>query len=184
MGLAGPGGVPFGGSGVVFPVGDHGPALVQIAAAKAICARCPVIAACLSFALESVTDGVAGGLIVKERRGLRSPRRRVSSSTVAGPAGASGRLPAGVDELVVTRLVAGERVSGASRQELAHAAVGLALAGRARWIGTRLGVGDRQVYRWLTRHRAGTPLVPTEGRVGGRQSPSVEKTCEHHGGTR
>jgi transposase-like protein len=64
----------------------------------------------------------------------------------------------------VTRLMAGERVSGASREELAQAAVGLYLAGHGcRWIGTRLGVGDRQVYRWLERHRAGKPMVPRAG---------------------
>jgi WhiB family transcriptional regulator, redox-sensing transcriptional regulator len=178
-----------------FPVGDDGPALVQIAAAKAVCAGCPVVAECLSFALVAVPEGVAGGLTVEERRGLRGQRRRVSGPTVAGAAGHSGRVPAGVDELVVTRLVAGEGVAGATRQELAHAAVALHLAGHGcGWIGTRLGVGDRQVYRWVARHRAGTPLVLTEGRVGGRQSPSVDslcagarartRSCGRHGGTR
>jgi WhiB family redox-sensing transcriptional regulator len=178
-----------------FPVGDDGPALVQIATAKAICARCPVIAECLSFALVAVPEGIAGGLTVEERRGLRAQRRRVSGPTVAGAAGHSGGLPAGVDELVVTRLVAGEGVSGASRLELAHAAVGLALAGRGcGWIGTRLGVGERQVYRWVARYRAGRSLVVVEGRSGGRESSSVgtpcagawagARACGHHGGTR
>jgi WhiB family redox-sensing transcriptional regulator len=178
-----------------FPVGDDGPALVRIAAAKAICARCPVVAECLSFALVAVPDGIAGGLTVEERRGLRAQRRRVSGPTVAGAAGHSGRVPAGVDELVVTRLVAGEGVSGATRQELAHAAVGLHLAGHGcGWIGTRLGVGDRQVYRWVARHRAGTSLVVVEGRPGGWESSSVDtpcagararaRACGHHGRTR
>jgi WhiB family redox-sensing transcriptional regulator len=172
-----------------FPVGDDGPALVQIAAAKAICARCPVVAECLSFALVAVPEGIAGGLTVEERRGLRDQRRRVSGATVAG----AGRLPAGVDELVVTRLVAGEGVSGATRRELAHAAVRLRLAGHGcGWIGTRLGVGDRQVYRWVARYRAGIPLVVAEGCPGGRESSSVDtpcagaraRACGHHGGTR
>jgi WhiB family redox-sensing transcriptional regulator len=178
-----------------FPVGNDGPALVGIAAAKAVCARCPVVAECLSFALVAVPEGIAGGLTVEERRGLRAQRRRVSGPTVAGAERSSGRLPAGVDELVVTRLVAGEGVAGATRQELAHAAVGLALAGHGcGWIGTRLGVGDRQVYRWVARHRAGRPLVVAEGRPGGRESSSVgtpcagarahARACGHHGGTR
>jgi transposase-like protein len=69
--------------------------------------------------------------------------------------------------VVVTRLMAGERVP-VSRQELAQAAVGLYLVGHGcRWIGTRLGVGDRQVYRWLERHRAGRPMV---GQVGRRRA--------------
>jgi WhiB family redox-sensing transcriptional regulator len=176
-----------------FPVGDDGPALVQIAAAKAVCARCPVVAECLSFALVAVPEGIAGGLTVEERRGLRAQRRRVSGPTVAGAAGHSGRVPAGVDELVVTRLVAGEGVAGATRQELAQAAVGLHLAGHGcGWIGTRLGVGDRQVYRWMARYRAGIPLAVVEGCPGGRESSSVDtpcagaraRACGHHGGTR
>jgi WhiB family redox-sensing transcriptional regulator len=143
-----------------FPVGDDGPALAQIAQAKAICARCPVVKECLSFALMAMPEGVAGGLTVEERRGLRNQRHRVPGSTVAGAAGSPRRLPDGVDGQVVASLMAGERVSGASRQELAQAAVGLHLAGHgAGWIGTRLGVGDRQVHRWLQRYRTGTPLT-------------------------
>jgi WhiB family redox-sensing transcriptional regulator len=139
-----------------FPVGDDGPALRQVAQARAVCARCPVVAECLSFALVALSEGVAGGLTVEERRN----RGRTSRSPAASAAKPFGRLPAGVDELVVTRLTAGERVPGASRQELVQAAVGLHLAGHGcRWIGTRLGVGDRQVYRWLQRHRAGKPMI-------------------------
>jgi transposase len=65
----------------------------------------------------------------------------------------------------VASLVAGHRVSGASPLESALAAVRLHLAGhKAVWIATRLGVGDRQVYRWLERYRAGKPLVPAKSR--------------------
>jgi WhiB family redox-sensing transcriptional regulator len=144
-----------------FPVGDDGPALAQVAAAKAVCARCPVVAECLSFAMVVLPEGVAGGLTVQERRTRRRASRTAAS---AAGEGSSRRLPGGVDELVVTRLMAGERVP-ASRQELAQAAVGLHLAGHGcRWIGTRLGVADRQVYRWLERHRAGKPMVARAGR--------------------
>jgi WhiB family redox-sensing transcriptional regulator len=148
-----------------FPVGDDGPALAQITEAKAICARCPVVTECLSFALVAVPEGVAGGLTVEERRGLRSQRRRVPGSTVAGAAGSSRRLPDGVDGQVVASLMAGERVSGSSRQELARGAIGLHLAAHgARWIGTRPSVGDRQVHRWLARYRAGTLLTSPRDR--------------------
>ncbi|MGH3857434.1 MAG: WhiB family transcriptional regulator, partial [Pseudonocardiaceae bacterium] len=58
------------------PVGDDGPALVQIAAAKAVCARCPVIADCLFFALVALPEGVAGGLTAEERGQLRRRRRQ------------------------------------------------------------------------------------------------------------
>ena len=36
-----------------FPVGNSGPALLQIAEAKAVCQRCPVTSECLSWALET-----------------------------------------------------------------------------------------------------------------------------------
>jgi len=55
-----------------FPIGNSGPALTQIEEAKAVCNRCPVIDACLGFALENgMTAGVWGGLTEDERRALR-----------------------------------------------------------------------------------------------------------------
>ncbi len=43
--------------------------------AKAICARCPVMADCLSFALQARMEfGVWGGMTWKERKGLLGPR--------------------------------------------------------------------------------------------------------------
>lgn len=54
-----------------FPIGAAGPALVQIARAKQVCARCPVRAACLRFALVTGQDyGIWGGLTEDERRQL------------------------------------------------------------------------------------------------------------------
>lgn len=60
-----------------FPVGDDGPGVVQVAAAKAVCGRCPVRGPCLAFALVALSDGVAGGLTAAQRRQLRAQRRRV-----------------------------------------------------------------------------------------------------------
>jgi len=46
-----------------FPIGNTGPALIQIDEAKAVCRRCPVVDECLLWALESGQDaGVWGGL--------------------------------------------------------------------------------------------------------------------------
>jgi WhiB family redox-sensing transcriptional regulator len=56
-----------------FPIAPLGPALRQIAQAKAICARCPVRSECLQFALTThQVHGVWGGTSEEERRMLRS----------------------------------------------------------------------------------------------------------------
>lgn len=76
------------GSGVdpelFFPVATDtaGPVYdAQVAAAKAVCARCPVVAECLAEALAGIPDGIAGGLTEVERRALtRRPRRAVSAA--------------------------------------------------------------------------------------------------------
>lgn len=60
-----------------FPNGTTGDAEPQIRAAKSVCARCPVRAECLEFALSSRQDfGVWGGLTEEERRSLRRARQR------------------------------------------------------------------------------------------------------------
>lgn len=60
-----------------FPVGNTGPALLQIEEAKAVCHRCEVIEACLKLAIESGRDaGVFGGLSDDERRALKRREAR------------------------------------------------------------------------------------------------------------
>jgi len=52
-----------------FPVGNTGPALLQIEQAKEVCRRCDVVDACLQWALETGQDaGVCGGMSEDERR--------------------------------------------------------------------------------------------------------------------
>lgn len=66
-----------------FPIGTSGPALFQVAEAKAVCARCPVRTRCLAEALETGQDyGVWGGLSENERRSLkrRDARTRAQSA--------------------------------------------------------------------------------------------------------
>jgi WhiB family transcriptional regulator, redox-sensing transcriptional regulator len=51
---------------------------VDYRAAKKICARCPVVDACLDYALElNIAYGVFGGLTERERRAVR--RRRTAA---------------------------------------------------------------------------------------------------------
>ena len=55
-----------------FPIGVTGPAVPQIAAAKAVCARCDVQSTCLDFAIVTNQEyGVWGGTSEEERRLLR-----------------------------------------------------------------------------------------------------------------
>lgn len=59
-----------------FPEGQGGSTNSQAAAAKAVCAGCPVREPCLEYALiVAMKDGVWGGLSVKERQAEK--RRRV-----------------------------------------------------------------------------------------------------------
>lgn len=65
-----------------FPIGTAGPAAVQAEQAKVVCRRCPVVADCLTWALETGQDaGVWGATSEDERRQLarRSARVRVHS---------------------------------------------------------------------------------------------------------
>jgi len=65
-----------------FPIGNTGPALLQIEEAKAVCRRCEVVEACLKLAIESGKDaGVFGGLSEDERRALK---RRTARARRAG----------------------------------------------------------------------------------------------------
>ncbi len=60
-----------------FPVAEAGPHYdAQAAAAKAVCAGCPVVAECLAEALARIPYGVAGGLTEGERRALRRRDRQ------------------------------------------------------------------------------------------------------------
>jgi WhiB family redox-sensing transcriptional regulator len=55
-----------------FPVGTTGPALEQIASAKAVCGTCDVKEPCLEFAVGTNQDsGVWGGTSEEERRQIR-----------------------------------------------------------------------------------------------------------------
>src|SRR5689334_9133636 len=60
-----------------FPIGNTGPALLQIEEAKAVCRRCEVMDTCLRWALETGQDaGVWGGLSEDERRALKRRNAR------------------------------------------------------------------------------------------------------------
>lgn len=67
-----------------FPVGTSGPALLQVAAAKAVCHSCPVAGDCLHWALTTgQADGVWGGMSEEERRAFKRRGGRVRLHTRA-----------------------------------------------------------------------------------------------------
>ena len=76
-----------------FPISYSGPALRQVARAKAICAGCPIQQECLSYALAAGSiQGVWGGMTEEERR-LLLRRKRRARVRGAQHAGARRRVP-------------------------------------------------------------------------------------------
>ena len=64
-----------------FPVGNTGPALLQIEEAKAVCRTCEVMDTCLKWAMESGQDsGVWGGMSEDERRAMKRRAARARRS--------------------------------------------------------------------------------------------------------
>jgi hypothetical protein len=145
-----------------FPAAEVGPAYdEQVAAAKAICAGCPVRPACLEFALTALAHGIAGGLTADERRALRS----------AGPY---------VDAM--------GRPIGASRDETA--AVGraqVATGRRGRVVEHEFGASRRTVQRWAAQARAARQRERDagEGSRGGNRAPlQISQQHNTQAGTR
>jgi WhiB family redox-sensing transcriptional regulator len=69
-----------------FPIGNTGPALLQIRDAKAVCNRCPVIIDCGRWAYETSQDtGVWGGMSEDERRALKRKAARQRAATTPEP---------------------------------------------------------------------------------------------------
>ncbi|MFH8293239.1 WhiB family transcriptional regulator [Streptomyces sp. NPDC018059] len=70
-----------------FPVGTTGPAIRDLAAAKRVCARCPVSGECLAWALRTgQAAGVWGGTCEEERAALRGETRRARRGATANAA--------------------------------------------------------------------------------------------------
>ncbi len=73
-----------------FPIAATGPALAQVIAAKAVCFRCAVRAACLSYALATGQAGIWGGTTQEERHAMR----RSARTRIQGASSAAARVPA------------------------------------------------------------------------------------------
>jgi WhiB family transcriptional regulator, redox-sensing transcriptional regulator len=70
---------------IFFPLGETGPSAGEIAAAKAVCARCPVAAQCLDWAIRAGEPaGIWGGTTPEERRLSRSRLARAGQGADRG----------------------------------------------------------------------------------------------------
>lgn len=76
-----------------FPSAGAGPEYeAQVAAAKAVCTGCPVLAECRAWALHELAYGIAGGMTEDERRQHRAGRRGRSVCRVPSrPVGATSK---------------------------------------------------------------------------------------------
>jgi WhiB family transcriptional regulator, redox-sensing transcriptional regulator len=85
-----------------FPIGQGAAYELQVAEAKAVCARCPVRARCLQDALDrGIDDGVFGGLDADERRALK--RRPGRQRRPAQPPSATGEHGVPLDGVSLAR---------------------------------------------------------------------------------
>ncbi len=67
-----------------FPIGNTGPALLQIEEAKSVCRTCPVMETCLAWAMKHGVDaGVWGGLSEDERRAMKRRAARNRARSIA-----------------------------------------------------------------------------------------------------
>ncbi len=67
------------------PIAAAGPALAQVTGAKAVCFRCAVRTACLSYALATLQAGIWGGTTQAERHAIRQRSRYPALSRSPGP---------------------------------------------------------------------------------------------------
>jgi WhiB family redox-sensing transcriptional regulator len=111
-----------------FPIGISPTALQQAEEARAVCQSCPLVEACLEWALETREPfGVFGGMTADERRDLRpSP-----ASAVPGQGSPSAaRCWDAEDDIRLWRS------QGVSQREMAD----------------RLGIGKSVLSRWIKRY--------------------------------
>jgi Transcription factor WhiB len=130
-----------------FPAAERGPVrAVQVAAAKAVCAGCPVRTECLAEALARIPYGIAGGLTENERRRLRTHDSHVRQ--------APGRdeLPAEAAEA----LADGPGRGWTARQRAAVGRVLLAAGCPTPQVAQACGVTERTVHRWAAHRCAAT----------------------------
>ncbi|MGH3614103.1 MAG: WhiB family transcriptional regulator [Pseudonocardia sp.] len=133
----------------------------QVSIAKTVCAGCPVLAECLTWAVAHQPDGIAGGMTEHERRAEQRRRR-------------DGRRAARLPQPGRSR-----RPVGGSRSEVAAAGRAALAAGRSvRDVAGEFLVSERTAGRWAAAIHtapAGTTVASgsdvAEGSAGGNRAP-------------
>ncbi|MCO1658892.1 WhiB family transcriptional regulator [Pseudonocardia sp. S2-4] len=125
-----------------FPSAESGTAYrEQVAAAKAVCARCQVVDECLAEALARIPYGIAGGLTEHERRRLAGQRGRSRRGAAVVP--------------VVVEVDVEEVVRVGRPAEVTSAGRALVAAGRPlREVARRCEVSMRTAQRWAAACRS------------------------------
>ncbi|NMH95419.1 WhiB family transcriptional regulator, partial [Pseudonocardia bannensis] len=140
-----------------FPAAERGALYeAQVAAAKGVCAGCPVRVRCLEYALAALSDGIAGGTTPDERSALR------------GRAGL-GEPAEGLVELMPP---GGQRDRTAAGRAAAAAGLGVTELMR------RFGVARGTAQRWCAgaRRVARTTSTTAAASVVGEGSPAATGT--------
>jgi hypothetical protein len=116
---------------VFFPAAVEGAEFeAQVSLAKSVCAGCPVRSECLSWALEGLPEGIAGGMTEHERRQEKTRRcgaRRQCGQAAVPPVGGSRKEVAAAGRaaiaagLSVREAAAQFRVSERTAARWAHA---------------------------------------------------------------
>jgi transposase-like protein len=150
---------------IFFPASEPGGPVyeAQVAAAKAVCAGCPVRAECLEWAAD-LPYGIAGGMTEDERR-----RHRAGTAGRRRSCGGPRRPQAG------------------TRAEVAQAGQAALAAG---WspqdVAREFGVTERTAYRWVTRASYSTTATgKAVGSAGGNRAPHlISQQHDGQAGTR
>ena len=150
---------------IFFPVAEAGPARErQEARALAVCARCPVRAQCLEFALNALPYGIAGGMTEGQRDALR--RRAASPRTPQ----TAPRRPRPDPSPLAGRSRRGEGVR-------ARGIAALVRGADRHIVAAECGVDVRTVERWLAR-----PEVRQRVPLQDRRDPLSRRSLAHAAG--
>ena len=149
-----------------FPTSETGPAHdAQVAAAKAVCAGCPVVAACLAEALARIPYGIAGGLTEHERRRLRT-----------GRLGERDGLSAQAREVLTDG-----PARGMGRRERAGVGRELLADGRApRQVASACRVSERTAERWASTTRTNNDRASDDAGEGSAAATGLPSGSPQH----